>query len=144
MEFCERGSLYDVLKDDTVKMDWWMAFTMLEEVVKGIKCLHDHDPVIMHRDLKVNISLRPFATVFIDLIVQTLNVLVTENYHCKLCDFGLARMDTSSNLGMLAPSRGNMHCTSQLPGTLQNCRGTYAYIAPEIYNGEKYTGMATC
>eukprot|EP01128_Nolandella_sp_AFSM9_P000684 TRINITY_DN10825_c0_g1_i1.p1 TRINITY_DN10825_c0_g1~~TRINITY_DN10825_c0_g1_i1.p1 ORF type:complete len:823 (-),score=218.56 TRINITY_DN10825_c0_g1_i1:212-2566(-) len=103
MEFCERGSLYDVLQDN-VTISWTLAFQMLEEVVRGIKSLHESNPPIMHRDLK------------------TLNVLVTSDFHCKLCDFGLARFDTSSNLG-----------------TLKNCRGTYAYIAPEVYAGKKFT-----
>lgn len=49
-------------------------------------------------------------------------MLVTHDFRCKLCDFGLARFDTGSNLH-----------------TLQNCRGTYAYIAPEVYAGNKFT-----
>jgi serine/threonine protein kinase len=107
MEFCDRGSLYNVLQDEDVDIGWKLSFDMLEEVVKGIQVLHTHNPPIMHRDLK------------------TLNVLVTHDFHCKLCDFGLARFDTASNLG-----------------TLQNCRGTYAYIAPEVYEGKKFTLFA--
>jgi len=104
MEFCERGSLFNVLQDEDTEITWGRSMDMLEEVTKGIRVLHTHDPPIMHRDLK------------------TLNVLVTHDYHCKLCDFGLARTDTSTNLA-----------------TLGHCRGTYAYIAPEVYGGTKFT-----
>jgi len=96
MEFCARGSLYDVLQDDSVEMGWQRSFQMLEEIVTGLQALHNHTPCVMHRDLK------------------TLNVLVTQDFHCRLADFGLSRFDTASNLK-----------------TLAKCAGTYAYTAPE-------------
>jgi len=104
MEFCDRGSLFNFLQGDENEIGWLRSFEMLEEVLQGIRVLHTHEPPIMHRDLK------------------TLNVLVAHDFHCKLCDFGLARFDTSTNVG-----------------TLNNCRGTYAYIAPEVYEGKKFT-----
>lgn len=53
MEYCERGSLYHVLRNPECLIGWERALDMLEEIVKGIKVLHDHKPAIMHRDLKV-------------------------------------------------------------------------------------------
>jgi len=103
MEFCEKGSLYHLLKDPDFYLDWDRTFTMLEETVMGILALHDHQPSILHRDLK------------------TLNVLVTSDYKCKVCDFGLCRFNTSSNVD-----------------TLLKCRGTYAYIASEVYFQKGY------
>jgi serine/threonine protein kinase len=103
MEFCERGSLYNLLKDDSVCLGWENSFSMLKEICLGLLALHSNDPVILHRDLK------------------TLNVLVTNDFHCKICDFGLSRFDTSSNVK-----------------TLNKCRGTYAYIAPEVYHNTGY------
>jgi len=50
-----------------------------------------------------------------------LNVLVTQDYHCRLADFGLSRFDTSSSLE-----------------TLVKCRGTYAYIAPESMDSKTF------
>jgi len=47
---------------------------------------------------------------------------VTDNYRVKLCDFGLSRFNTGSNLA-----------------TLSKQRGTYAYIPPEIYDCEVFT-----
>jgi len=99
MEFCEKGSLYTVLsKDKELCLTWDLVFSMLEETIAGIVALHTHDPPIFHRDLK------------------TLNVLVTADYKCKVCDFGLSRYSTPSN-----------------KGTLLKCRGTLAYIAKEVY-----------
>eukprot|EP01130_Rhizamoeba_saxonica_P005976 TRINITY_DN2368_c0_g1_i2.p1 TRINITY_DN2368_c0_g1~~TRINITY_DN2368_c0_g1_i2.p1 ORF type:complete len:702 (+),score=156.19 TRINITY_DN2368_c0_g1_i2:186-2291(+) len=105
MEFCERGSLFDVLRDEDFNLEWELALNMMIETVKGLYALHSAEPEpIMHRDMK------------------TLNVLVTHDLHCKLCDFGLSRFDNTANLA-----------------TLKRCRGTYAYIAPEAYSGSKYT-----
>jgi len=103
MEFCEKGSLYNLLKDPDFYLDWERLFSMMEETVMAILALHDHQPSILHRDLK------------------TLNVLVTSDYKCKVCDFGLSRFDTQSNVA-----------------TLLRCRGTYAYIAPEVYKQQGY------
>jgi len=93
---------YSLLKDDSFVLDWEISFTMLKQICLGLLALHNNNPVILHRDLK------------------TLNVLVTNEIKCKLCDFGLSRFDTSSNVK-----------------TLAQCRGTYAYIAPEVYNSNQ-------
>jgi serine/threonine protein kinase len=99
MEFCERGSLFSVLsKDKELVLTWDLVFSMLDETVSGIAALHSFDPAILHRDLK------------------TLNVLVNAQYNCKVCDFGLSRFSTGSNVD-----------------TLLKCRGTLAYIAYEVY-----------
>jgi len=76
---------------------------MLEETTMAISALHNYNPPILHRDLK------------------TLNVLVTADYKCKVCDFGLSRLETASNVK-----------------TLLKCRGTYAYIACEVYQQKGY------
>jgi len=76
---------------------------MLDDIAQGISVLHNHNPVIVHRDLK------------------TLNVLVTKNHRCKVADFGLSRFQVPDNTP-----------------TLKRCRGTYAYIAPEVFRNEGY------
>jgi ankyrin repeat protein len=53
--------------------------------------------------------------------LKTLNVLVTKDWRCKVADFGLSRFHVDEN----AP-------------TLHKCRGTYAYIAPEVFRSEGY------
>ncbi|EGG19762.1 ankyrin repeat-containing protein [Cavenderia fasciculata] len=104
MEYCSRGSLYHILKDETVQFSWKDLFHLALQAVNSLNSLHTWSPQILHRDLK------------------SLNLLITENWTVKICDFGLSRFDTGSNLE-----------------TLGKLRGTYAYVAPEVYFGNKYT-----
>jgi serine/threonine protein kinase len=76
-------------------------------MLRGLITIHMHNPQILHRDLK------------------SLNLLVSEDWICKLCDFGLARFDTGGNMD-----------------TLTKLRGTFAYSAPEVYFGERYTAKS--
>jgi serine/threonine protein kinase len=52
MEFCSRGSLYDILKDENYAFDWPKVLKIATEAVKGVSCLHSWKPQIVHRDLK--------------------------------------------------------------------------------------------
>jgi len=99
MELCENGSLHDLLKRKDFKLTWDLAIKFALDMAEGIGILHNHDPPIIHRDLK------------------SLNLLVTENWDVKLCDFGLSRL-----------VQGDMKTFTRL------C-GTYAYIAPEMFKG---------
>jgi len=104
MEICTRGSLYGLLNSQQWYLGWEEFFIFAEQMFRGLIVIHTHKPQILHRDLK------------------SLNVLVSEDWICKLCDFGLARFDTG----------GNME-------TLSKLRGTFAYSAPEVYFGERYS-----
>ena len=53
---------------------------------------------------------------------QSPNILINKQYQVKLCDFGTARFDTEDNLK-----------------TLAKMTGTYAYLAPEVFYGQKFT-----
>jgi len=104
MEFCSRGSLWHIMNDLNTPWSWCRVFDFSLQTCKGIQALHSCNPQILHRDMK------------------SLNLLVTEDWHVKVCDFGLSRFDTGSNLE-----------------TLGKLRGTYAYAAPEVYFGQRYT-----
>eukprot|EP01130_Rhizamoeba_saxonica_P014935 TRINITY_DN6606_c0_g1_i1.p1 TRINITY_DN6606_c0_g1~~TRINITY_DN6606_c0_g1_i1.p1 ORF type:complete len:734 (-),score=170.18 TRINITY_DN6606_c0_g1_i1:45-2246(-) len=88
MEFCSRGSLYDVLQDENLDLGWEDFFKMFGDTTKGLHALHTSEPPIIHRDLK------------------SLNVLVTKDFTCKIADFGLSRLDTTANLATLGRCRG--------------------------------------
>jgi len=103
MELCDRGSLFHVLQEKSITFSWPMFFEMMEEIVKGIQCLHNNIPILFHRDLK------------------TLNVLVTQDFHCRVADFGLSRFVVNEN---------------QI--TLNKCRGTAAYVAPEVFDSKGF------
>lgn len=74
------------------------------QIVRGLHSLHNWKPQIVHRDLKSR------------------NILVTDDWQIKLCDFGESRQLIGTNLE-----------------TLCKMRGTYAYIAPEVYFGHSFT-----
>jgi len=94
LEWCPKGSLFDVLQDQAENMDWPKFFRYSKEAVQGIACLHDWNPVIVHRDFKSQ------------------NLLVSSSGNLKVCDFGLARtvQDTPC---------GNQSTLSKLRGTFQ-------------------------
>lgn len=104
MEYCSRGSLYHVITNEKYDIGWEKVFRFAIETTKGIDQLHNADPQIVHRDLK------------------SLNLLVNEKWEVKVCDFGLSRFNTGSNLE-----------------TLVKMRGTFAYCAPEVYFGEQFS-----
>jgi len=107
MELCSRGSLYHVMSDPKVELGWDLVFSSAKEMVKGVECLHSYTPQVLHRDFK------------------SLNLMVTEQWHIKVGDFGLSRFNTDTQ-----------------KETLAKMRGTFAYCAPEVYFGEKFTTKA--
>jgi len=105
MEYCARGSLFKVLKDDKLDFDWKRGIEICNEMTAGLLALHKSN--IYHRDLK------------------SLNLLVTQEWHVKLCDFGLSRFNTKDNLD-----------------TMKQMRGTFAYVDPEVYNNGTFTAAS--
>jgi serine/threonine protein kinase len=55
----------------------------MTEVIAGIRVLHNHEPQIVHRDVK------------------SLNFLVNKEWKVKVCDFGLSRFNTTNNLATM-------------------------------------------
>lgn len=53
MDYCSRGSLYDVMNDVTFSLDWSLFFKISLQICEAIKFLHTNNPQIVHRDLKV-------------------------------------------------------------------------------------------
>jgi hypothetical protein len=103
LQYCSRGSLFSVLKSKE-NITWPLVIKIANQIVRGLHSLHNWKPQIVHRDLKSK------------------NILVTDDWQIKLCDFGESRQLTGTNLE-----------------TLCKMRGTYAYIAPEVYYGHSFT-----
>jgi serine/threonine protein kinase len=104
MEFCGKGSLYHVMNDLKMDIGWDKVINLSKEMVRGVDCLHSHDPSIVHRDFK------------------SLNLMVNDQLHVKVGDFGLSRFNTDTQ-----------------KETLSKMRGTFAYCAPEVYFGEQFS-----
>ncbi|EAL68440.1 ankyrin repeat-containing protein [Dictyostelium discoideum AX4] len=106
MEYCSRDSLYHVMNTKKYDIGWDRFFQFTMQMTLGVQCLHNWTPQIVHRDFK------------------SLNLLVNEDWECKVSDFGLSRFNTADNLE-----------------TLSKIRGTFAYCSPEVAvgNGSLYT-----
>ena len=53
MELMERGSLNDVLHNETVDMDADVRLNLIKDICSGMTFLHLATPPILHNDLKV-------------------------------------------------------------------------------------------
>ncbi|SOB74431.1 serine/threonine protein kinase [Cedratvirus lausannensis] len=72
MELVKRGSLRNVLLDQSIKLPWNLRIFLLKGAALGLKYLHESD--IVHRDVKSS------------------NLLVDEYWNVKVADFGFATM----------------------------------------------------
>ncbi|CAN6452189.1 unnamed protein product [Victoria cruziana] len=83
---------------DKEPLDWNLRMKIAEGAAKGLEYLHDQaNPPVIYRDFKAS------------------NILLDENYHPKLSDFGLAK---------LGPTDEHSHVSTRV-------MGTYGYCAPE-------------
>ena len=80
------------------QLSWRLILQIMEDAAEAMTFLHSVD--IIHRDLKAE------------------NLLLDEDFRCKLADFGLAR-------------------TIDKGGTMTIC-GTPSWIAPEVFEGSHY------
>eukprot|EP01103_Thecamoeba_quadrilineata_P011127 TRINITY_DN2591_c0_g1_i1.p1 TRINITY_DN2591_c0_g1~~TRINITY_DN2591_c0_g1_i1.p1 ORF type:complete len:882 (+),score=166.67 TRINITY_DN2591_c0_g1_i1:189-2834(+) len=107
LEYCPGGSLYDVLSQKNLTIDWPIFFKIAIGAARGIHYLHSWKPEILHRDIK------------------SLNFLIGENWTVKVSDLGLSRFNIQNHIS-----------------TLSKARGTYAYLAPEVYFTRPFTAKS--
>ncbi|XP_067910365.1 ankyrin repeat and protein kinase domain-containing protein 1 [Heterodontus francisci] len=100
MEYMENGSLDKLLVRYT--LTWPMKFRIIHEIAVGMNFLHSVNPPLLHLNLKPG------------------NVLVDENLHIKISDFGLSKWeDYLSSMEQIERSV---------------VRGTIRYMPPELLN----------
>lgn len=73
LEYCEKGSMYDILTKSIYKLDWTNLFRWFINVLEGLSYLHNFQPCVLHRDIKSK------------------NLLIDAEDNVKLADFGTAR-----------------------------------------------------
>jgi len=73
MEYMPRGSLFQLIHNPEVSLDWPVVQKIAVEICRGMAYLHGCNPPLIHRDLKPH------------------NLLVDETWRVKVCDFGLSR-----------------------------------------------------
>ena len=93
-EYLPKGSLFDDLHKNH-QLNATMRTIAAFDIARGIQYLHSNH--IIHRDLK------------------SLNILIDEDLHIRICDFGYARKDNESS-----------HMTQNV--------GTIQWMAPELFN----------
>jgi serine/threonine protein kinase len=71
-ELMDRGSLHDLLHNETLPLDGNIVCRLLRDIASGMLFLHSADPPILHNDLK------------------SANVLVDASFRAKVSDFGLS------------------------------------------------------
>jgi len=124
MELCERNSLYDVLHDKSELMDYKMQVKILTQLAEAMDYLHHgfrKDKPVLHCDLKSG------------------NILLTESYDVKVCDFGLSqivqkRLSAHSAIG----ADGNPYWTApevMAGGNFSKASDVYSYaiVAWEVF-----------
>jgi len=101
-EYISGGDLRKLLKDETRELSWLLRARLATDCAYAMTFLHSKG--LIHRDLKSN------------------NLLVTENWKVKVCDFGFSR-------------RVNK-------GELMTLCGTDEWMAPEVMCGDRYDEKA--
>ncbi|KAF5175533.1 kinase [Thalictrum thalictroides] len=108
-EYMPKGSLEDHLfdfEDDKEPLDWNTRIKIALGAARGLEYLHcTANPPVIYRDLK------------------SANILLDDDFHPKLSDFGLAK---------LAPVGDRTHVSTRI-------MGTYGYCAPEYAMSGKLT-----
>lgn len=115
-EYMPLGSLETHLHDllPTRKgLDWNMRMKIAAGAAKGLEYLHDKlKPPIIYRDLKCS------------------NILLGDEYHPKLSDFGLAKV---------GPSGDRTHVSTRVMGTYGYCAPDYAMTGQLTFKSDIYS-----
>ncbi|XP_048400881.2 retinal guanylyl cyclase 2-like isoform X3 [Stegostoma tigrinum] len=82
-EFCTRGSLLDLLRNEDVKLDWMFKSSLLLDLIKGMRYLHHREYV--HGNLKSR------------------NCVVDGRFVLKVTDYGYIDMAKAQNIPLMEP-----------------------------------------
>uniref|UniRef100_A0A1J3JE53 Putative serine/threonine-protein kinase RLCKVII n=1 Tax=Noccaea caerulescens TaxID=107243 RepID=A0A1J3JE53_NOCCA len=115
-EYMPRGSLEDHLHDlpsGKKPLDWNTRMKIAAGAARGLEYLHDRmKPPVIYRDLKCS------------------NILLGEDYHPKLSDFGLAKV---------GPSGDKTHVSTRVMGTYGYCAPDYAMTGQLTFKSDIYS-----
>lgn len=78
-QYCNKGSLQDVLENDNIKLDWIFRLSFSHDIAQGMAALHD-SPIKYHGRLKSS------------------NILVDSRWTCHIADFGLRKFREGERL----------------------------------------------
>lgn len=70
-EYCPRGSLQDILENESITLDWMFRYSLINDIVKGMLFMHN-SVIVSHGNLK------------------SCNCVVDSRFVLKITDYGLA------------------------------------------------------
>jgi len=73
-EYCERGSLFQILQQPNTEINWELAINILSDIAQGLSYLHKSS--VLHKSLSSN------------------SIYVSQNWTSKVGKIGLSRLDT--------------------------------------------------
>ncbi|XP_076891082.1 putative serine/threonine-protein kinase PBL5 [Bidens hawaiensis] len=115
-EYMPLGSLEDHLHGHRAimkRLDWNTRMKIAAGAARGLEYLHDKmNPPVIYRDLKAS------------------NILLGEDYHVKLSDFGLAKV---------GPSGDKTHVSTRVMGTYGYCAPDYAMTGQLTFKSDVYS-----
>ncbi|XP_047455316.1 atrial natriuretic peptide receptor 1-like isoform X2 [Mugil cephalus] len=79
-EYCPRGSLQDILENDSITLDWMFKYSLINDIVKGMVFLHN-SVIFSHGKLKSS------------------NCVVDNRFVLKITDYGLSSFQAESESG---------------------------------------------
>uniref|UniRef100_A0A7N6BPU0 Guanylate cyclase n=1 Tax=Anabas testudineus TaxID=64144 RepID=A0A7N6BPU0_ANATE len=79
-EYCPRGSLQDILENDSITLDWMFKYSLINDIVKGMLFLHN-SVIFSHGKLKSS------------------NCVVDNRFVLKITDYGLSSFRSESDTG---------------------------------------------
>jgi hypothetical protein len=124
LEYMSRGSLRDVLKNESIALTNSQRIRFALDAAKGMRFLHSRRPPRIHRDLKSG------------------NLLVSERWIVKVADFGSARLVKDEGIEQdVVRGCGRLSLDAPLlqpHSALSTCVGTALWMAPELLQGESY------
>ncbi|XP_077868224.1 atrial natriuretic peptide receptor 2-like, partial [Saccoglossus kowalevskii] len=74
-EYCPKGSLQDILENDSIKLDWMFRYSLVYDIVKGMHYIHN-SVINTHGNLKSS------------------NCVVDSRFVLKVTDFGMNQFKT--------------------------------------------------
>ncbi|XP_029479642.1 atrial natriuretic peptide receptor 1-like [Oncorhynchus nerka] len=77
-EYCPRGSLQDIMENESITLDWMFRYSLINDIVKGMAFLHN-SVIVSHGNLKSS------------------NCVVDNRFVLKITDYGLSSFHTESN-----------------------------------------------
>eukprot|EP01083_Nonionella_stella_P070427 188412_1 len=116
-EFCSKGSLFDILYDHEIILNFKRIIQIARGITRGMNYLHCLERKIIHRDLKSQ------------------NVLVADDWTPKICDFGISHVRRKvRTLTLRQAARSDVGH--------YGVYGTPEWMAPEVLEGVAYNETA--